>query len=494
MSTEVIVADKPASCCSTCVNQRNYCTPAHVHSAARQATIEPTTYACTVADVLAVSITDDSAAGKQNMVAAPVAQRCQLLCQQRQGRCRPSSRVQCLRAAVQVNLNSVWSGMGLMENNLLGAQHETRLRVEELEDRCVPMTCMLCHALSVCRCVNTGTCSTNPADAPCQQALDHIRCCACQLGALRRQLSVTLFCLPMLHHEQRSQSQPCSACHRLGKLHKKLDVLIKLFISSLGPSQALMLSRQATIGPGAAAGGGGGVGTRSSFQAVSPSWQGRVGSAGPVGLAGIPAHNPNTPAAPVGPFLRHAMSALGQLPEQLTAVSGPLMGPALHLGTHPHHHYAGAGAGAGVDRGLSRRSGPSWGSVPPVTGGVLTQERPGVEAASGLSRASSGTAGHLNAAAAAAAVRGVGYSGRQIHSGYEQQSPRFEAQTGRGSYTGGLYSVGSGHIGPLLAHQQAWQLLAQQQFAHGDPAAQLGRARGLGQPGGMSTLTRSNSL
>jgi hypothetical protein len=38
--------------------------------------------------------------------------------------------------SVQVNLNSVWSGIGLMENNLLGAQHETRLRVEELEDRC----------------------------------------------------------------------------------------------------------------------------------------------------------------------------------------------------------------------------------------------------------------------------------------------------------------------------------------------------------------------
>lgn len=35
----------------------------------------------------------------------------------------------------QVNLNSVWSGIGLMENNLLGANQETRLRVEELEDR-----------------------------------------------------------------------------------------------------------------------------------------------------------------------------------------------------------------------------------------------------------------------------------------------------------------------------------------------------------------------
>lgn len=46
--------------------------------------------------------------------------------------------VHAMRSAVlcwQVNLNSVWSGMGLMENNLLGAQHETRLRVEELEDR-----------------------------------------------------------------------------------------------------------------------------------------------------------------------------------------------------------------------------------------------------------------------------------------------------------------------------------------------------------------------
>lgn len=47
----------------------------------------------------------------------------------------PSMLVLC-SACVQVNLNSVWSGIGLMENNLLGAQHETRLRVEELEDRC----------------------------------------------------------------------------------------------------------------------------------------------------------------------------------------------------------------------------------------------------------------------------------------------------------------------------------------------------------------------
>lgn len=41
----------------------------------------------------------------------------------------------CYVCCGQVNLNSVWSGMGLMENNLLGAQQETRLRVEELEDR-----------------------------------------------------------------------------------------------------------------------------------------------------------------------------------------------------------------------------------------------------------------------------------------------------------------------------------------------------------------------
>lgn len=43
----------------------------------------------------------------------------------------------CCCCSAQVNLNSVWSGMGLMENNLLGAQQETRLRVEELEDKYV---------------------------------------------------------------------------------------------------------------------------------------------------------------------------------------------------------------------------------------------------------------------------------------------------------------------------------------------------------------------
>lgn len=42
-----------------------------------------------------------------------------------------------VHGVLQVSLNSVWSGIGLMENNLLGAQHETRLRVEELEDRSV---------------------------------------------------------------------------------------------------------------------------------------------------------------------------------------------------------------------------------------------------------------------------------------------------------------------------------------------------------------------
>lgn len=36
-----------------------------------------------------------------------------------------------------VNLNSVWSGMGLMESNLLSAQLETRARVEEMGDKLV---------------------------------------------------------------------------------------------------------------------------------------------------------------------------------------------------------------------------------------------------------------------------------------------------------------------------------------------------------------------
>lgn len=34
-----------------------------------------------------------------------------------------------------VNLNALWNNIGLMENNLLNAQQETRLRVEEIEDR-----------------------------------------------------------------------------------------------------------------------------------------------------------------------------------------------------------------------------------------------------------------------------------------------------------------------------------------------------------------------
>ncbi|WIA09485.1 hypothetical protein OEZ85_008886 [Tetradesmus obliquus] len=71
----------------------------------------------------------------------------------------------------EVSLSNVWSGIGLMENNLLGAQQETRCRVEELEDR-------------------------------------------------------------------------------VTKLHKKLDVLIKLFISSLSPSSALGMGMGLGAAPG----------------------------------------------------------------------------------------------------------------------------------------------------------------------------------------------------------------------------------------------------
>lgn len=285
----------------------------------------------------------------------------------------------------------------------------------------------------------------------------------------------------------------CAVC-RLSKLHKKLDVLIKLFISSLGPSQALMLSRQATLGqtaaagiPGAGTGGAFGSGIRSSCQASPPYYQGRGG------LNSIPSLNLNNPGTPGGPgFLRHAMSALGQLPEQLAAVSGPLV----HLGGHH-------GGGSGADRGLARRSGPPglWGTAGAVGGGGTPTDRQGAAAdfSIGISRAGSGTGG--TAGTAGAGMRSsfgpFGHAGtRQAH-GSEQHSPRVDdlrgsSFSGASGGSGGLHSLGSGHIGPMLAQVQALQLLNQQQHA-GHTAAQLARAR-MVRPPGRDGLTRSNSL
>lgn len=283
----------------------------------------------------------------------------------------------------------------------------------------------------------------------------------------------------------------CCCRRRLGKLHKKLDVLIKLFISSLGPSQALMLSRQATLGH--AAGGAtpaGRTGIRSSFQAASPHWQQSRGS---LGLHGMPALNLNA-GAPGGPgFLRHAMSALGQLPEQLEAVSGPLMGAGPHL---VGHHRAGVGA----ERGLARRSGPPgvWGAAGGV-GSPTERHTSAPDFSATMSRTGSGTAGVMSAAAAAAALRasyGSGYGGRQAYAS-EQQSPRVDDLRGSsssgGSGTSGLDTAGSGHIDPMLSQLQALQLLAQQQQG-GYTAAQLARARLVRPNDGRGGLARSNSL
>jgi hypothetical protein len=294
---------------------------------------------------------------------------------------------------------------------------------------------------------------------------------------------------------QRNGTRACCCCIcRLGKLHKKLDVLIKLFISSLDPSQALMLSRQATLGH--AAGGAtpaGRTGIRSSFQASSPHWQqGRGIPAGSMGMHGMPALNLNA-GTPGGPgFLRHAMSALGQLPEQLEAVSGPLMGAVPHLGGHH-------GAGVGPERGLARRSGPPglWGAA---GGATSPTERhtsaPDVSAT--MSRAGSGTAG-MSAAAATAALRasyGSRFEGRQAHPS-EQQSPWVDDLRGSsfsgGSGTSGMYTGGFGHIGPMLSQLQALQLLSQQ-HQEGYTAAQLARARLVRLNNGRGGLARSNSL
>ncbi|WIA29571.1 hypothetical protein OEZ86_012064 [Tetradesmus obliquus] len=202
----------------------------------------------------------------------------------------------------EVSLSNVWSGIGLMENNLLGAQQETRCRVEELEDR-------------------------------------------------------------------------------VTKLHKKLDVLIKLFISSMSPSSALgmgiglgaapglsreMSAAQAAFTP-RAGGMPGGSSVLPPWAAAAPAAAAAGGAGGGLGgVAGAAAGAAASPfaalhtvneataaeaaaaaaqqqqhaagagaaaaAAAGGPGLRHALS---QLPEALAAVSGPLLGPGLHMG-YPH--------------------------------------------------------------------------------------------------------------------------------------------------------------
>lgn len=290
-------------------------------------------------------------------------------------------------------------------------------------------------------------------------------------------------------------------------------MLIKLFISSLGPSQALMLSRQATLGHAAPPAGPQGFASfgmpgRSSLQAGSPIWPGRgapsvsVG-AGASGLYGQHAasHGFTPGGTPGGPgFLRHAMTTLGHLPEQLVGVAGPLVGAPLHLGGH----YGGGGA----DRGLARRSGAPgmWtaGASGNTTGIVTPTDRQTGDGSSGISRAGSGTMG-LGATTAAAAARGSyttgpgvrqGYGGGAAHHAAEQQGPwlddlRNSSLTGGSS---GLMSLGSGHIGPMLSQQQAWQLLHQQQHTGvgGGTAAQ--RVRMVRPLDGHGGLTRANSL
>lgn len=298
-----------------------------------------------------------------------------------------------------------------------------------------------------------------------------------------------------------------------------------------------MLSRQATaLGPTAAAaaaaahsggsgsnlrgGGGGGY-----FSGASPKWQGRGGvSIGPQagGLHTIPSLNlrEGAPSTPMGPFLRHAMSTLGQLPEQLAAVSGPLTAASLHLGGHA----GGGGVGSAGDRALPRRSGPpGFGSY--YTAATPEQGLPD-DGSSGISRVGSGTAA---GGATMPAARGTSYgqhtiiisSSRQAHHHpfAQQQMDDLQGAVGAadgsgGSFTrgtaagssSGLVSVGSGHIGPLLAQQQVVQLLAQQQYGGGQAvmpgytAPQLVKARLLRHhPGSHAAaaaggLKRSNSV
>eukprot|EP00879_Flechtneria_rotunda_P017535 GHRR01018384.1.p1 GENE.GHRR01018384.1~~GHRR01018384.1.p1 ORF type:complete len:318 (+),score=80.55 GHRR01018384.1:1414-2367(+) len=160
--------------------------------------------------------------------------------------------------------------MGLMENNLLGAQQETRMRVEELEDR-------------------------------------------------------------------------------VNKIHKKLDVLIKLFISSM-PGQAIGLSRQATGAPAGAyaayisgfgpyAGHGGNPFPYMAMPRAAAAATAGIGSSS---KGENPGSGPNSGPGAMQqvllspmlsqPGLRHTATTLCNLPEQLASVSGPLINTGLNLG------------------------------------------------------------------------------------------------------------------------------------------------------------------
>jgi hypothetical protein len=179
-----------------------------------------------------------------------------------------------------------------------------------------------------------------------------------------------------------------SVC-RLSKLHKKLDVLIKLFISSMHPGQALDLSRQATGGvmpyyhmpvpPTAGAPSGlcarpaGGTGAATT--AGPAGGTGAATTAGPEGAGGGAVHHwCRSTTGQAKPHTPMKQAAINQLPERLAAVSGPFVGPSPGL-------WPGWGGGPGEVYGMGIMSGRPEGEVGPgashLVSGCFTSEGSG---------------------------------------------------------------------------------------------------------------------
>ncbi|KAI8473618.1 MAG: hypothetical protein J3K34DRAFT_518899 [Monoraphidium minutum] len=167
----------------------------------------------------------------------------------------------------EVNLNSLWSGIGLMETNLLNAQEETRRRVEDMEERTL-------------------------------------------------------------------------------RVHRKLDVLIKMIIGLHPPQQLAAIHRQATRANGGGAAGGArlrggaaaaglGHASRAYHHSSSAPWAGGGAAGADGGGPGGRTGSGSAAAAGGGGAGRAGSGTAGGLADQLERVSGPLLHAATSGGALP---------------------------------------------------------------------------------------------------------------------------------------------------------------
>ncbi|GBF90826.1 transient receptor potential channel protein [Raphidocelis subcapitata] len=291
----------------------------------------------------------------------------------------------------EVNLNSLWSGIGLMETNLLNAQEETRRRVEDTEAR-------------------------------------------------------------------------------TQRLHRKLDVLIKMVLGLHPPTQLASLQRQASRaaggggGGGGGAGGGGGGGAGGLASAASARLRGHSvrGLRGGSGLGGGGSGSGLGGAFGPGEAAARTGSGPSALADQLERVSGPLLHAstaAAQLPMPQHaaglHHWAtlghlpsAAAAGGG--------SGGAWGYAAPymapyawpyagMYGGGGGPRVPGMQHSPQSPYYGHGIAGGAAAAAAAAGgywAQQLGGLGRRPSGGGPPLSPA--ASLGAGGSSQQLAGMAAG--------------------------------------------------